>query len=189
MIKGKKVAAKLPANNADWTLSTSGARLPHTAASGLAPGSRRGRVMLRPSIAGHARKAQQILAHPASRQLMRYIIAGLFVTWLSTSAYFALAWHHVDPYLANVGGAVVGLSAGYFIHSRWSFREGGNKGEALQIGRFLLSAGIGFSINSFWIWLTVKQLGLSPLFATPLMMGATPLLSFLLNRYWVFRAH
>ena len=35
--------------------------------------------MLRPLMAGHARKAQQLLAHPASRQLIRYIIAGLFV--------------------------------------------------------------------------------------------------------------
>jgi len=145
--------------------------------------------MLRPMMAGHARKAQQLLAHPASRQLIRYIIAGLFVTWLATSAFSALVWHHVDPYLANVGSTAVGLSIGYFVHSRWSFREGGNKGEALQLGRFLISAGIAFAINNFWIWLTVKQLGLSPLAATPLMMAATPILSFLLNRYWVFKAH
>ena len=36
---------------------------------------------------------------------------------------------------------------------------------------------------------TGRSLGLPPLAATPLMMAATPILSFLLNRYWVFKAH
>ena len=145
--------------------------------------------MLRPMMAGHARKAQQLLAHPASRQLIRYIIAGLFVTWLATSVFSALVWHHVDPYLANTGSTGVGLIVGYCVHSRWSFKGGRNDSETLQLGKFLISAGIAFAINNFWIWLTVKQLGLSPLAATPLMMAATPILSFLLNRYWVFKAH
>ena len=145
--------------------------------------------MLHPLLAGHARKAQQVLAHPASRQLIRYIIAGLFVTWLATSVYSALVLHHVDPFLANAGSTLVGLMVGYAVHSRWSFKGGRNDGEALQLGRFLISAGIAFAINSFWIWLIVKQLGFPPLAATPLMMAATPILSFLLNRYWVFRAH
>lgn len=145
--------------------------------------------MLRPSLAGHARKAQELLAHPASRQLIRYIIAGLFVTWLATSVFSALVLHHIDPYLANVASTGVGLLVGYCVHSRWSFKGGRNDSETLQLGKFLISAGIAFAINSFWIWLTVKQLGLPPLAATPLMMAATPILSFLLNRYWVFKAH
>ena len=145
--------------------------------------------MLRPLMVGHARKAQQLLGHPASRQLIRYIVAGLCVTWLSTSIFSALVWHHVDPYLSNVASTFVGLIVGYCVHSRWTFKGGRSNGEALQLGRFLISAGIAFAINNFWIWLTVKQLGLPPLAATPLMMAATPILSFLLNRYWVFKAH
>jgi putative flippase GtrA len=59
----------------------------------------------------------------------------------------------------------------------------------LQLGRFLTAAAVAFGINTFWIWLTTKQLGLPPLAPVPLMMAATPILSFLLNRYWVFKAH
>lgn len=145
--------------------------------------------MLRAIAAGPTRRAQQMLAHPASRQLIRYIIAGLIVTWFAATVYSALVLRNVTPYLANVGSTAVGLIAGYTIHSRWSFKGGRKDSETLQLGRFLLSAGVAFAINSFWIWLTIKQLGLPPLAPVPLMMGATPVLSFLLNRYWVFRAH
>ena len=145
--------------------------------------------MLRPMMAGHARKAQQLLAHPASRQLIRYIIAGLLVTWFAATIYSVLVTKGVTPYLANVGSTCGGLVAGYFIHSRWSFKDGRKDSETLQMGRFLTAAGVAFGINTFWIWLTVKQLGLPPLAPVPLMMAATPILSFLLNRYWVFKAH
>jgi putative flippase GtrA len=140
-------------------------------------------------MVGHARRAQQVLAHPASRQLMRYIIAGLIVTWFAATVYSVLVLKHIGPYLANVGSTATGLVTGYFIHSRWSFKGGRKDSETLQLGRFLIAAAIAFAINNFWIWLTVQQLGLPPLAPVPLMMAATPVLSFLLNRYWVFRAH
>jgi putative flippase GtrA len=145
--------------------------------------------MLRPLMVGHARRAQQVLAHPASRQLIRYIIAGLIVTWFAATVYSVLVLKHIGPYLANVGSTATGLVTGYFIHSRWSFKGGRKDSETLQLGRFLIAAAVAFAINNFWIWLTVQQLGLPPLAPVPLMMAATPVLSFLLNRYWVFRAH
>lgn len=145
--------------------------------------------MRHPVLAGHARRAQQMLAHPASRQLLRYIVAGLLVTQLAALIYSALVLNHVSPYLANTGSTTGGLFAGYFIHSRWSFKDGRKDSETLQLGRFLTASAVAFGINTFWIWLTVKQLGLPPLAPVPLMMAATPILSFLLNRYWVFRAN
>jgi putative flippase GtrA len=145
--------------------------------------------MLRPLVAGHARRAQQLLAHPASRQLIRYIIAGLLVTWFATLIYSALVAKHVSPYIANVGSTAGGLLAGYTIHSRWSFKGGRKDSETFQLGRFLTASSVAFGINNFWIWLTTEQLGLSSFAPVPLMMAATPIFSFLLNRYWVFKAH
>jgi putative flippase GtrA len=91
--------------------------------------------------------------------------------------------------LANVGSTASGLLAGYTIHSRWSFKDGRKDSETFQLSRFLAASGVAFGINTFWIWLTVKQLKLSFYAPVPLMMAATPILSFLLNRYWVFKAH
>ena len=145
--------------------------------------------MLRPLVAGPTRRAQLLLSHPASRQLIRYIIAGLLVTQMAATIYSILVLQQISPYLANVGSTACGLVAGYTIHSRWTFRDGRKDSETLQLGRFLTASAVAFAINNFWIWLTVQHFGLPPLAPVPLMMAATPVLSFVLNRYWVFRAH
>ena len=82
-----------------------------------------------------------------------------------------------------------GLCAGYLAHSRWSFAgAAGAAAEHAKVGRFLLSALLAFIVNSTWVWLLVSILRLPPLTPVPLMMFVTPWMSFLLNRYWVFRA-
>jgi putative flippase GtrA len=146
-------------------------------------------MMHHPIVAGQARRAQALLVHPASRQLIRYIFAGLLVTQFAALVYSVLVLQHISPYLANVGSTACGLVVGYTIHSRWTFNGGRKDSETLQLGRFMIAAAIAFAINNFWIWLTIQKLGLPPLAPVPLMMAATPVLSFLLNRYWVFRAH
>lgn len=142
-----------------------------------------------PALASRALALHPALSHPGTRQLLRYIVAGLFVTQVATLIYSLFVAAGTIPYLANIGSTACGIGLSYTVHSRWSFRGGQKDSEALQLGRFLAAAGVAFAINSFWIWLVVQRLGLSPYAPTPLMMGATPCLSFLLNRYWVFRAH
>jgi putative flippase GtrA len=131
-----------------------------------------------------------LLAMPATRQLIRYAIAGFCVTQFAAAVYSAIVFFaHVEPLIANTLSTACGLCAGYLVHSRWSFAAGGSDSEHLQIGRFLLASLIAFVLNSFWIWLLVSLLHLSPFAPVPLMMLATPCASFLLNRYWVFKAY
>ncbi len=140
---------------------------------------------------GHVRFAlvNGLLATPATRQLLRYAVAGFCVTQFAAGIYSALVFLlRVDPLNANAVSTLCGLCAGYLVHSRWSFAVGGSNAEHLQVGRFLLASLVAFVINTLWIWLLVRVLQLSPLAPVPLMMIATPCISFLLNRYWVFRA-
>lgn len=134
-------------------------------------------------------KAATLLAMPATRQLIRYAFAGLCVTQFAACVYSAFVlFGHVDPLVANVLSTACGLCAGYVVHSRWSFAAGGSANESLQIGRFLLASLFAFLVNTMWVWLLVKMLHLPSLAPVPLMMLVTPWLSFLLNRYWVFKA-
>lgn len=131
-----------------------------------------------------------LLAMPATRQLVRYAIAGFCVTQFAAGVYSALIFFlAIDPLQANSMSTMCGLVAGYLAHSRWSFAVGGSTHEHLQVGRFLLASLLAFLINSFWIWLLVRTFNMSPYAPVPLMMLATPCISFLLNRYWVFRAY
>lgn len=129
------------------------------------------------------------LATPAAKQLIRYAIAGACVTQFAAFIYSALVlWMGLHPLTANVGSTACGLCVGYLAHSRWSFVDGTAEGEHAKIARFLLTCFLAFLVNTTWVWLLVSTLHLSPLAPVPLMMFATPWISFLLNRYWVFRA-
>ena len=132
----------------------------------------------------------RMLARPGARQLVRYAFAGLCVTQFAAAIYSALVlFAHVNALQANVVSTAFGLCAGYLAHSRWSFAgAAGSAAEHAKVARFLLSALLAFIVNSTWVWLLVSLLRLPPLTPVPLMMFVTPWMSFLLNRYWVFRA-
>ena len=130
-----------------------------------------------------------ILAKPGARQLVRYMIAGLCVTQFAAAVYSLLVLYFaIAPLSANVMSTACGLGAGYMAHSRWSFAGGAATGEHTKLARFLAASLIAFLINSMWVWVTVSALRLPPLAPVPLMILATPWISFLLNRHWVFRA-
>lgn len=137
-----------------------------------------------------SRRLQRLIAMPAMRQLMRYIFAGLCVTQFAAAIYSALVlFARFPPQASNVMSTICGVSAGYLVHSRWSFAGGASGRESWQAGRFLIASLFAFFVNATWVWLFVSILQLPPTTPVPLMMFATPWISFLLNRYWVFRAH
>ena len=122
-------------------------------------------------------------------QLVRFAIAGFGVTIFSVLVYVGFASGlHVRPLAANVLSYVAGFTASYTVHSRWSFRTEQRQDEGAALLRFLLASGFAFALNSFWVWLATVALRLSPLAPVPAMMFVTPLASFVLNRWWVFRA-
>jgi putative flippase GtrA len=131
----------------------------------------------------------RLLAKPAARQLLRYAIAGLCVTQFAACVYSALVLYaDVHALRANMVSTACGLCVGYVAHSRWSFAGGEESVEHAKIGRFLLTSLLAFLVNTTWVWLLVSIMRLPPLAPVPLMMLATPWISFLLNRHWVFRA-
>jgi putative flippase GtrA len=145
-----------------------------------------------PGLAGRI-EALYALAPPfartqAFRQLLRYAFAGFGVTLFSALVYMIAAYpFHIRPLVANVISYAFGLAASYTAHSRWSFaadREGGELGAMMRFG---VAAGFAFCLNSFWVWLATYYYHLAPWVPVPAMVFATPLASFLINRYWVFR--
>jgi putative flippase GtrA len=130
-----------------------------------------------------------LLERRAARQLIRYAIAGFCVTQLAAAVYSAVVlFAGVHPLFANAISTASGLCIGYLVHSRWSFSADVSGAEGLQVARFLTASLVAFLINSMWVWLLVVTLHLPPLAPVPLMMLATPWISFLLNRHWVFKA-
>lgn len=130
------------------------------------------------------------LLDPALRgQLVRFAFTGGAVTLLQVAIYWGLATAGgLDPLLALVVGFGAAVLAGYWGHSAVSFRgHGGRDAPATRTARFAVVSLISLGLNAVWVWVLVKQLGGPTWWPTPLMVAVTPLVTFTLNRQWVFR--
>lgn len=131
------------------------------------------------------------MAHAAGDlmgQLLRYAITGGFVTALGIGVYlFAATILDVAPLVANVLAYAVCVAVGYVIHSRWSFRGHGRRDNvARTTSRFFMVSLVSFGLNSLFVWLLTGPMGGPDWWPTIPMLFITPLVTFALNRRWVF---
>ena len=121
-------------------------------------------------------------------QLARFVVSGAFVTALGVGVYafvaLVLRWH---PQLGNFLAYVVAVATGYFMHSQWSFRGHGSERTHATKLRFAIVSVISYALNSFWVWLLFTQLQLGRAAPIVPMLFVTPVVTFTLNRQWVFR--
>lgn len=121
-------------------------------------------------------------------QLVRFGLTGGLLTVLVAGGYWAVArFLGVEPMLSLTLNFIVFTGLGYLLHSRFSFRGHGARDRAhVRTARFLTVNIIGFLLNQLFVWLLVKQLG-GPLWwpVLPIVL-VTPLVTFALNRRWVF---
>jgi putative flippase GtrA len=121
-------------------------------------------------------------------QLARFVVSGAFVTALGVGVYafvaLVLRWH---PQLGNFLAYVVAVATGYFMHSQWSFRGHGSERTHATKLRFAVVSVISYALNSFWVWLLFTQLHLGRAAPIVPMLFVTPVVTFTLNRQWVFR--
>jgi putative flippase GtrA len=121
-------------------------------------------------------------------QLARFIVAGGLVTALGVSIYalvaLVLRW---NPQLGNLLSYLIAMGAGYLIHSRFSFRDHGSHRTHATRVRFVTVSLVSYALNTFWVWLLYTRLHLGRGAPIVPMVFVTPLVTFLLNRQWVFR--
>ena len=92
-----------------------------------------------------------------------------------------------EPQLGNFLAYVVAVGTGYVMHSRWSFRDhGGERTHSTKV-RFVTVSIVSYLLNSFWVWLLFSYLQLGRGAPIVPMLFVTPLVTFALNRQWVFR--
>lgn len=121
-------------------------------------------------------------------QLIRYALTGGLASIVNIGLYWVLAARAaMNPNLAWAIGFLAAVAVGYVVHSRWSFRGHGRRGNLLRTGgRFFIISLVSFGLNSLWVWLLVTRIGWPIWSPYPLVLGVTPLAVFWLNRRWVF---
>jgi putative flippase GtrA len=125
---------------------------------------------------------------PMLVQLIRFGLVGGFVTALGAGAYWVPAtFLGVPPLVANVFGYLVAAGIGYVLHSRVSFRGHGSRDNPAQrTGRFLVVSLISLGLNSLFVWTLTGPMHGPTWWPVVPMLFVTPLVTFALNRQWVF---
>ena len=119
-------------------------------------------------------------------QMVRFGLTGGLLTILVAAGYWIVATPlGVEPMLALTLVFLVFTGLGYVLHSRFSFRGHGSRG-ANRTMRFFAVNVLGFLSNQFFVWLLVKELGGPTWWPVIPILFVTPLITFALNRQWVF---
>ncbi|MFM9852963.1 MAG: GtrA family protein [Sphingomonadaceae bacterium] len=121
-------------------------------------------------------------------QVIRFGLTGGLLTLLVAGSYWAIAeLLHIDPMLSLTLVFIVFTALGYVLHSRWSFAGHGARDNVGVRGlRFFASNSLGFLANQGFVWFLVKYLGGPTWWPIIPIIFVTPLITFTLNRRWVF---
>jgi putative flippase GtrA len=121
-------------------------------------------------------------------QVIRFGLVGGFVTVLGAATYyFPATYMGVPPVLANFLGYLVAVAIGYVLHSQVSFRGHGSRDKPVQrTGRFVVVSLISLALNSLFVWVLTGPLGGPTWWPLIPILFVTPLVTFALNRHWVF---
>ena len=119
-------------------------------------------------------------------QLIRFGLVGFGSTLLYAAVYWPLATYVMWPVFAVVIAFAVAVTAGFFLHSRWSF-----KGHAAEPGgakhvKFVLVQGTGLALNALITWVGTAFLHLHPWVPLVPAVFLAAIVTFVLNRFWVF---
>lgn len=121
-------------------------------------------------------------------QVIRFGLVGGFVTALGAIVYYVPATYMgVAPLAANFLAYAVAMAVGYFLHSNVSFKgHGARDRPATRTGRFITVSLISLGLNSLFVWILTGPLEGPTWWPLVPMLFVTPLVTFSLNRRWVF---
>ncbi len=124
-------------------------------------------------------------------QLARFGIAGGVSSVIYSLVYLPLTNYVFPPRLAVAAvpfAFAVAVTFGFFVHSRWSFKDHGTeKGGIGQHGRFIAVQASGMAINALVTWIGTALLHLPPWIPLVPAVLLAAIVTFVLNRIWVFR--
>ncbi len=124
----------------------------------------------------------------AVRQVMRFGISGVALTLLVGLLYSAGVYLlRIPPMISTTIAIAIATIPGYLLHSHFSFSGHGGRDRAhVRALRFMVTNGLGFASNLFFTWFLTSYLTQPKWTPNLAFLFITPLLTFWLNRKWVF---
>ncbi len=136
---------------------------------------------------------QQVAAfreRPIVGQMVRFAIAGGISTVIYAAVYLPLTtWIFTGAravYAVPFAFAVA-VTAGYFLHSRWSFKGHGERDKGpVQQAKFVIVQASGVALNALITWFGTAVLGFDAWVPLLPAIAVGTVVTFVLNRWLVF---
>lgn len=128
--------------------------------------------------------------NPVLGQLVRFGIAGGISTVIYAAVYLPLTtwvFRGAQAVFAVPFAFAVAVTAGFFLHSMWSFRGHGTRehGGRQQL-KFVAVQGFGLALNAAFTW-GITDLARMPAWVALIpVVTVIPIATFWINRQWVF---
>lgn len=120
------------------------------------------------------------------RQGMRFGSVGVVNTLAGLAVIFAAMHQGASPALANALGYGVGLSFGFVMHRKWTFRAGGPV--ARQGSGYVVVAGASYAMNLVAVLILTREAHVNPYAAQCAGVAIYTVCTFVGFRYLVFRS-
>lgn len=122
-------------------------------------------------------------------QSLRFVMSGGLLTVGAAFLYWVLSeFAGISPYVAMTIAYGVATIIGFQLHGRFSFNgHGGRDRVGVRSLRYLVACAVGYASNQFFVWLLTSKLGGPTWWPVIPVIIVTPVLTFFLNRNWVFK--
>jgi putative flippase GtrA len=128
---------------------------------------------------------KQILRKLIDSRFLVFLLVGGFNTlfgYILFALFFKVGQLHYT--LALMLAYAVGVFLSYATHKRFTFQQAKNQGKSLA--KYVSSYAVIFILNSLFLSLLVEVLTLDPLLGQMIAIVVITLLSFVIQKYWVF---
>ena len=124
-------------------------------------------------------------------QLIRFGISGVITTLIYAAVYLPLTlfvFERAHAVYAVPFAFAVAVTAGFFLHSRWSFKGHGSRDSgALQHVKFVAVQASGVALNAVITWIGTAKFGYPGWVPLLPAVACATVFTFFLNRQLVFK--
>jgi putative flippase GtrA len=137
------------------------------------------------------RHVEQMRASGMLGEVIRFGISGVITTLIYVAVYWPLTrfvFAPRDAVYAVPFAFAVAVTAGFFLHSRWSFKgHETREPDPLRHVKFVGVQASGVALNGLITWIGTAKLGYSPMVPLLPAIACATVFTFFLNRQLVFK--
>jgi putative flippase GtrA len=118
-------------------------------------------------------------------RIVRFVCIGLLTFFVYTAVTLsAIEYYGLSPVLGSLIGQLASVAVSYFGHFAYSFKA--EPYHDIFIWRFGLTMIVLFGVNIGATWIFTEMMHLRPRISIGILTILIPLISYFLNRFWVF---